>query len=132
MKNRITEYVPYTKNVKVHVTENRAVTDESVRLFNELEEKARLNLIKNDFISNNLNISFSQFIINPVSNIYKIYIIFKLNDKEFKLEEDIMINKFHDNRDDLVKKIYNKISEFISLQILTETRKELHKFINNI
>ena len=48
------EYVPYEKDVTIH--EHRAPTDESVRLLNEFEEKARKNIIHKISVNeNNLN-----------------------------------------------------------------------------
>lgn len=45
------EYVPYTK--KVEVTEHRAPTDESIRLYKEMEEKAERNIITREVCLDN-------------------------------------------------------------------------------
>jgi len=47
-----THTVPYAKNVKV--TEHRAPTDESIRILNEMEEKARKNIIGRIRLTDNL------------------------------------------------------------------------------
>ena len=52
INNRRTEYVPFEK--EVNVTINRAATDESVRLLNEFQEKARNNIIQTIIIDSNI------------------------------------------------------------------------------
>jgi hypothetical protein len=76
------EYVPYTKNVEV--TEHRAPTDEAIRLYKEMEEKAELNIIsKERFIDNELNgvVTYIEMCSNSFD--VKAHIKFSLNGKEY-------------------------------------------------
>lgn len=50
--NNTTKYVPYEKTVTV--TENRAVTDDSARLYGELLDKARASLLDQFTVSSSL------------------------------------------------------------------------------
>ena len=47
-----TTHVPYEKSVTVH--EHRAPTDESVNILNEMEEKARQNIVRKIFVHDNI------------------------------------------------------------------------------
>ena len=83
---RRTEYVPYEKTVHEH----RAPTDQSIAILNEMEEKARQNIIKTIEVKDNF---LSAIIVMfhddyPMQNI--VYNIrFKLNGKECFLEGTI-------------------------------------------
>lgn len=47
-----TTAVPYEKSVNIH--EHRAPTDESINTLNEMEEKARLNVVRKFFLQDNI------------------------------------------------------------------------------
>jgi hypothetical protein len=76
------EYVPYTKNVEV--TERRAPTDESIRLYKEMEEKAERNIInKERIVDNELNGVVTYIEMSPVLYEIRAHIKFSLNGKEY-------------------------------------------------
>ncbi len=83
-----TQYVPYEKSVTV--TEKRATTDESVKLLNEFQEKAKQNLVDQIKIEDNtLNgvvLFFKQDIVHDKVQWFG---KFSLNGKEHKLQGEL-------------------------------------------
>ena len=78
----IREYVPYTKNV--NVTEHRAPTEDSIRLYKEMEEKAERSIIaKERFEDNELNGIITYTEITRESFDVKAHIRFSLNKKDY-------------------------------------------------
>ncbi len=70
--------VPYEKNVTVH--EHKAPTDKSVELLNELEEKARKNIVyKTKIEQNYLKAIAIYYTDDLITNRIHFYIKFKLN-----------------------------------------------------
>jgi len=75
-------YVPYTKNVEVK--EYRAPTDESIRLYREMEEKAEKNIIaKETFIDNELKGTVCYVELSYASFDVRAHIRFSLNGKDY-------------------------------------------------
>lgn len=76
------------------VTEKRAVTDESVKLLNELEEKAQKNIVAKVVLENNLfegtGIMFEDVILDK----YTLRIRFFINGKELTFEKEIKSSAF--------------------------------------
>lgn len=80
-----TEYVPYEK--EVYITEKKAPTDESVRLLNEMQEKAQGNIIATIKIDeNHLKAIVIYFRDNYIEDRMVYNIRFELNGKEFRVE----------------------------------------------
>ena len=116
-----TEYIPYTKSVTI--TENRAATDESVKLLNEFQEKSLENLIKTVKISNNVidGVIFL-FQVNAASFQRRFVFIFKINGVEHKIEDNYDIDNimhFSNSRniDETANKIISKLSEIIAIHL---------------
>ncbi len=83
-----TEYVPYEKSVKI--TETRAPTDESVKLLNEFQEKAKQNLVDQikveDNTLNGVVLFFRQDIVHDKVEWFG---KFSLNGKEHKVQGEL-------------------------------------------
>src|SRR4051812_2071854 len=86
--NHKTEHVPYVKEVKI--TEHKAPTDESVKLLNEMQEKAKKNIIATIHIEQNYLkaiVIYTQD--DVVSGRMKYAIKFNLNGKDCNIEGHI-------------------------------------------
>ena len=80
--------VPYEKKVTVH--EHRAPTDESVKLLNEMQEKALRNIIATIKIEQNfLKAAAIYFRDDVVKDRMTYHIRFELNGKEYRIEGHI-------------------------------------------
>lgn len=137
-QQRGTNYVPYAKTVTVN--ENRAPTDKSVELLNEMQEKASENLIRTIKINNSVceAIAFL-FRNNYVDNRFDWMFKVKLNNKEFMfngyfeddhefkrivINADINSNWFDADR--FVNKLFHqKLSELIAAEILNQTKYQI-------
>jgi hypothetical protein len=85
MKNK-TVYVPFEKTVK----EYRAATDESIRLLNEMQQRAEENIIKKIEINgNDLRAVALAYHFSPMDNNYVFDCKFILNSKEYFFREKI-------------------------------------------
>jgi hypothetical protein len=86
-------HIRYPDTVNVH--EHKAPTDESIRLMEEMHDKAIKNIIAKVKVEDNL-VNGECFLVqqqwNP-QNDFKIYFKFKINGKEFTLEKELSSNK---------------------------------------
>lgn len=121
-----TEYVPYEKLVTV--TENRAPTDESVRLLKEFEQKAKDKIIETIHINNNVIEACAIFYVNDVCQWKIEYSLrFKLNGKDYKLkgyleDEDVVRTSPREYRLQQLKQILiKKYSEVIAEELLKQS-----------
>jgi hypothetical protein len=81
-----TEYVPYAK--EVNITEKRAPTDESVKLFSEFRQKALDNIVDSFHIDTNiLKAEYISFRNDAPMDTTTIFIKINLNGEEFKMQE---------------------------------------------
>ena len=123
------EYVPYEKTVAVH----RAPTDDSIRLYEELVEKAQQSIIDSFKISNNVfsaNITIGKNMSN--FNTYVFYKM-KMNGRDFKGKFDVDV-VYGISRKDIVKEVVKLLSEKIAEDMLSENLSyEAHRalFGNN-
>lgn len=86
--NHKTEAVPYVKEVKI--TEHRAPTDESVRLLNEMQEKAERNIIAQVRVDeNHLKGTIIYFQESLPDWKYRYALKFQLNGREHIMDGDI-------------------------------------------
>lgn len=82
---RNTEYIPYEKSIKVN--EYKAATDESIKILNEFQEKAKENLCYSVRIDQSyLNGVAFFFREDHMSNGFDVYFKFGLNGTEFKVK----------------------------------------------
>ncbi len=83
-----TEHVPYAKTVTIN--EIKAPTDESVRLINEFEDKARKNIIAKIHIDENYLKAIAIFYQEELPlNRVTYHIKFTLNGREYNLQDHI-------------------------------------------
>lgn len=84
------EYIPYEEKVTIH--EYRSPTDESVKLLNEMQEKALNNIVKSINVNDNTINAAVIYVFNAMSSIYDeiVYRVkFTFNGKEYNLEGKI-------------------------------------------
>jgi|WetSurMetagenome_2_1015567.scaffolds.fasta_scaffold984407_1 hypothetical protein len=107
-----TEYKPYVKTV----IENRAATDESIKFYDEIKEKAYDSILCTIPIQNN-SFNGNLMIYKDICQFNKICkYIFYLNGKEFKGSFDIDDN-FSLDREKLIFNFYKILSEEIAKQL---------------
>ncbi len=90
----------------------------SIELFNEFRERSKKDIIETYHSTNNVfNITFVGFNENEVSNQIEYYIKFLLNNKEYTPR--VILNKHQiDNKETLMKLLYEKVSEIITTEII--------------
>lgn len=107
-----------TFNGKVNIVENRAPTDESVRLLKEMEEEVKNNIIDSIRLTNN---GFEgQVLVNQnyINGQLDILVVFKLNGK--KIVTKFFINHFDVNhKDKWIPELINAVAKDISIEILS-------------
>lgn len=121
--HRSTSYaVPYEKTV----IEKKAPTDESIRLLNEFQEKARENLLQQILIDDNIlrGVIVAQMLpgFSTAQNDTIYMVKFTLNGKEHNFE--IRSNKYgliKDANHEVVKELYKRFSEAIAIELLKQS-----------
>ena len=113
------EFVPYTKNVEI--TEKRAPTDDSIRLYKEMEEKAEKNIIKKEVFLDNelkgvvvyLEMCMGSFDVNA-------HVKYSLNGKEyhevFKVPRTFITDR-QETRNLLFISIVEKLAQTFTLEV---------------
>lgn len=128
-----TKYVPYEKTV--NITEKRAPTDESVRLLNEFEGKAKNNIVSKIHIDENyikaVMILFQEELISDSLMLYGRFI---LNGKEYRIEHRInkyefseKLNRFKNQNEEIIKVLHKTLSEAIALEFMKQLPEQLNK-----
>ena len=111
-----------------NVNESKAPTDDSVRLFDEFLEKAKKYLVDSFKIENNvLDSSVFIFQQNVQMFSYQIYFKFKINNKVFDGNYDFDKRELYCSldRNDIIKHLYNKMSNIIAEYIFKENFKTI-------
>lgn len=81
------------KRVDVDITEHKAPTDESIRLLNEMQEKAKENILKTVYIDeNSLKAVCVYYLTTPDSMMIECRIRFNLNGEDYTI--DHKLNRF--------------------------------------
>ncbi len=88
------EYIPYTKEVNVKVTESRAVTDDSIKLYKEFEEKARRELIDRRTIPNNI-VKGEYYCMQTMWD-WVIIFVFRVNGEVYEVEKKFSVRDYPD------------------------------------
>jgi len=124
-QSQSTNYVPYEKTV----VEKRAPTDESIRLYEEIKEKAYNSILDSlSVIDNTFNFKVILYKdIYSFSNIVRY--LFTLNSKEFDGEYRTNLENLS-NKQELFEELYNKLATTIAEQLITTLIKET-KYGNN-
>jgi len=116
----IKEYVPYTKNVEV--TEKRAPTDESIRLYKEMEEKAERNIINKEVFDDNvLNGIIAYVEYSAACFVVKAHIRFSLNGKNYHIVVEVPRSSI--SRQEGAKLLYTAIIEELAKEFTIEIIK---------
>ena len=113
-----TEFIPYEKTI----IEKRAPTDESIRLWNEIKEKAYASILdtielKSNTLALNAIAYFDHLSYRKVLR-YKII----LNGESFT--GDISLDLWDYTKTELIRKIVDEVSKRISIQIMEMLIKE--------
>jgi len=123
-----------TVNANVRVTEQKAPTDESIKLLNEFQEKARENLIDSFHIKNNTLEAVGLFFQNVFpKDGFNIMIKFKLNGTEYRDSFYIDSREYYDTiKGNAIQGRYNlfvdKLSVYFSSIILRSVMDDIMKF----
>jgi hypothetical protein len=121
--NRLgTEYVD--RNITLN--ENRAPTDESVKLLNEMSDKALKNIVKTFSTTNNtLQITAAVYEDHRLQE--RAFLCkFVLNGKEHKLKVDIPTWKYN-TPDEMVSELYTQICGKLAVEIMQPLLREMNK-----
>lgn len=105
-------------NHKTEIQENRAPTDDSIRLLQEMEKKVKDNFISRERITIN-ELVFDAIYFQEDHNL-KITLLFNLNGKEFKVEERI---EFRQHMDDWNMFKWESIDEAPRFVLLTQVSR---------
>ena len=95
----------------VEVNEHRAPTDASVRLLNEMQEKARENLVDSFSVCDNAFKGEILVFRDHFSNEFVVYFVFSINGNKYKFEERIFT--FDNNLLELKDKFYRHATNAI-------------------
>jgi hypothetical protein len=115
---------------RVHVTEKRAPTDESIRLLNEMQQKAFDNIISCVQLDNNELKDVTWWIYNdPHTFSEKARVRFMLNGRFF--DKEMCLPCRYTKSEEIPKLIMNKVLEYIAIEITSElfcNEKNLRNF----
>lgn len=122
VQRHTTEYVD--RNITVN--EHRAPTDESVKLLNEMTEKALKNIV-NNFSTTNNTLQATVAVYEDYRNSSREFLCkFLLNDKENILRVDIPHYEY-DTPEKMVQELYKQVCNKLALEIMQPFLKELSK-----
>lgn len=134
------EYIPYEKSVSVN--EHKAATDESIKLLNEFQEKAKENLC----YSVRINQTFIDAVAfwfreDHLDGGFEVYYKFGLNDTEFKVKTFVSDDEWHEAimkhplgepaMNISVKLVYEGIAAEIAKELLNATAPALNKHMKH-
>lgn len=126
-KPKVTEYVPYEKQVKIE----RAPTDESIRLWEEMKEKAYNSILDKIEVHNNVfsgeGFLAREFYHDTICFYYK----FVLNGKTFKGNETINHmdrHKIGSDKTMMIHFLYEKVSQQISKMLFEDLYASMDRF----
>lgn len=123
MGQNTTEYVPYEKTVTV----NRAPTDESIKLYEEMKAKAYGSLLQTISINDNELSCAAQIWRDMHSDKIIMAWRFLLNGKEYKGETDVEVWPLKD-RHAVLDKIYESVAGKIALNLISGIDRQQFKF----
>lgn len=113
-----TKYVPYEKTVNIH----NAPTDESIRLYDEMREKAEKSII--DSFSINTTLFSCHVVVAENPEFYDAFTIwFKLKLNDETITDSFKIERYR-YEEDTVKEVVSKISNIITSKLLGSISSE--------
>lgn len=118
---------------KVEVNENRAPTDDSIRLLNEMQEKVIRNVLSTIKVDDNdLNFVALYMRDNTIMCGIDIFVKFSLNGKEYIVENYFEQNYFNDDLklyqshfDIFIKNLYQKVTHIITENLIRKNYDKL-------
>ena len=131
-----TEHVPYCK--EVNITEKKAPTDESVRLLNEMQDKAQRNIIATIKIEENFLKAVAIYYRDEmVMDRITYHIRFKLNGKEYTIEDYIDIEYRQEisklymglGHETIFRALHKKFSEMVANELMKQSPDFLRSLV---
>lgn len=116
--------VPYEKTV----TEIKAPTDDSIKLYEEIKEKAFKSILSVWKIKDNLIEAEICFFANKCTIEQEVLLIYKLNGKEF-IKHIVTPRKVHFNANEWIRKVYECIFESFKESLCKSVGGALHNEI---
>lgn len=115
---------------KIEVKEQKAPTDDSIRLLNEFQEKTLNNIISKVKVDNNI-VKGEIFLINNYASFnYKIIVKFKINENEFVVEKEVDKYQFEkDTGKVFTSRLEEEVKHVISYFCLKILAKDLFEDI---
>jgi uncharacterized Fe-S cluster-containing radical SAM superfamily protein len=110
--------LPRTIEVNSRTVEQRAPTDESVRLLREMEQKARAEILKTVRLDGNEFKAVIHHLRDELSLLDKYKIIFELNGEKHELVVDILFETARLNK---IWKIREELSSYLAAYALSKT-----------
>lgn len=101
------------------VHEHKAPTDDSVRLLNEMQDKAKNNIIKNIIVDDNIvngSITITQDHYS-MGKQYVVYFKFNLNGRDYIIEETFKPEALDDKRT-LINRFYEEFAKRIATKLI--------------
>ena len=128
-----TEYVPYEKKVSVNVTENRAPTDESVKILKQLEDEARNKILRsvacNENAFSGVRIDYCR---DPMNMSHRYYLRFVLNGHEHIVVTDCPHNDYDSVQKSLVELVSKQVAErIVNLSLFEHMMSDKSKITMN-
>ena len=121
----------HSHKTKVEVTENRAPTDESIKLLREMEEKIKQDIIKSVYVKNNV-VEGVVFAYKPPIDLttVRLTIRFKLNEIEYNVDTEMerkplhLDSYGHDLAKEMVVELYNQVAKKIAFELVKFGHKD--------
>lgn len=110
---------------------NRAPTDESIKLFKEMQDKAYDSIVSNIEVKTN---SFTGKIVGFNRNYYNgfgydLIFIFNLGEERFEIKETIDEFKYkHLNKENMIQELFKKVSSVIAEKMFAHALSESYEF----
>lgn len=110
----------YPQNVTVN--EHRAPTDESVKLLNEMQDKAKDNFIDSILVEDNF-VNGVIYIANDLRYNRQFEVIFKfnINGRDFVIKEIFKVNPLEEGKYKLLSRFYKEFSKKIAQMLIQES-----------
>ena len=133
MFNKSTTFIfadaPVQTNTTIH--EHRAPTDESIKLFKEMQDKAFTSVISNIEVETNIFtgkiVCFNRNYYNGYD--YQLIFIFNLGNERFEIKENIDEFEFRVlNKENLIEKLFEKVSFVIADKLFKQAISENYEF----